>query len=104
MQRFAVFLAIQFLSIGVIIAHPAFQEGFIINLSNDTISGYIGFKGNLKKLKSFKFKSELKEAPKIFSSDEIQAFKINEGSYYVSMPIEIDGQRKFILLKNFWRE
>lgn len=80
-------------------AQADFREGFIINLSNDTVPGFINNRGNLKTLKKCRFKPHMDSDFIDYSPDDIQAFRIFDGGYYVSMDIDRDGQTERVFIE-----
>lgn len=86
------FLFALLLSIGTCFAQSDFREGYIINLSNDTVPGFINNKGSMKSLKKCRFKAAQNADHIDYSPEEINAFRIIDGGYYVSMEIEKDGK------------
>ncbi len=81
------------LSVGTCFSQSNFQEGYIINLSNDTISGFIHNKVSLNNLKNCRFKTRLDSEFVDYSPKEIKAFRIYSSGYYVSLEIDIDGNK-----------
>ena len=88
------FISVFLFSIDFCFGQSDYRAGFIINLSNDTIPGYINNKGNLKTLKKCRFKDEVDSDYTDYSPEEIHGFRIYEGSYYVSMEIEKEGKKE----------
>ena len=80
-------------------AQSDFREGYIIDSSNDTIPGFINNRGSLKTLKKCRFKTQKDAEYKDYTPDEIQAFRIFEGGYYVSMEIEKDGKKERLFIE-----
>lgn len=98
MKKRLLFNLLFIFSIGSIYAQSDYREGYIINFSNDTISGYINYKWNIKSLKKINFKSDLDSKAEYYSPEEIKSFRFSDANLYVSMEVEIDGNiRKYFI-------
>lgn len=94
MVKTSFFLIILVLITNMSFAQADFREGYIINISNDTVPGFISNKGNLKTLKKCRFKPHLDADFIDYSPQDIHAFRIFDGGYYVSMEIDRDGENE----------
>lgn len=99
MKSILPFCAALIFSISVGFSQSDYREGYIINLSNDTIQGFINNKGNLKSLTKCRFKSSLQGSSVDYSPEEINAFRIYDRGYYVSMEVDIDGKKENYFLE-----
>lgn len=88
-----------FFSAGTIFSQSDFREGYILNLSNDTIQGFINNKGNLKNLKNCRFKASLDADAVNYSPQEINAFRIYSAGYYVSMEIGVNDEKEIVFIE-----
>ena len=66
-------------------SQSTFREGFIQNLKNDTISGFIEYSGGWKNIRECVFKENDKADVKRFSPDQIKAFWITDADHIISM-------------------
>ncbi len=66
------------------IAQQDFRPGYIITNSNDTVYGYLDYRGDIKNSKRCVFKKDLNAAPQIFLPFDIQAYRFTDSKFYVS--------------------
>ena len=76
-----------------------FRPGYIVTYNSDTLRGFIKLKSNFENSKSCIFKTEKNQIPKILSPDDIRAYRIENGKYYLSKEIEIDSLKKKVFLE-----
>ena len=90
-----IFLQFCFISFG----QKGYRPGYIITYNSDTLRGFIKLKSNFENSKSCIFKEEKNQPPKVFSPDDIGAYRIENGKYYLSKDIVIDSLKKKIFLE-----
>ncbi|SHJ97103.1 hypothetical protein SAMN04488028_102327 [Reichenbachiella agariperforans] len=74
-----------------------FRAGFIINHQQDTISGYIDYRGNKTNSEKCFFKSELDSEDKItYTPQEIQSYRFIDSKYYVAQRFETKEGSKMV--------
>ncbi|MBU2915944.1 PorT family protein [Reichenbachiella agariperforans] len=74
-----------------------FRAGFIINHQQDTISGYIDYRGNKTNSEKCFFKSELDSEDKItYTPQEIQSYRFIDSKYYVAQRVETKEGSKMV--------
>lgn len=71
-----------------------FREGYIINLSNDTIQGLIDYKGSLRTLEKCRFKESADSEVVEYTALEISEFHVIGAGYYASLEITIDDRQE----------
>jgi hypothetical protein len=80
-------------------AQNDYRSGYIITLMNDTIYGIINLKSNNQNSKSCEFKNSPEANVRLFSPDDILAYRIEESKYYVSKNIQTDSILKKVFLE-----
>ncbi len=68
-------------------AQSNFKQGFIVTNSNDTIIGYIDYRGDVRNARQCVFKTELKSNSIIYKPFDIQAYRFENDKFYVSKSI-----------------
>ena len=78
-----------------------FRPGYLILNSNDTLHGYIEYRGNKSNARKCVFKKDLeKTALKTeYSPEEIKAYRFIDSKYYISRKITVDGIEKMLFLE-----
>lgn len=77
-----------------------FKEGYIINLQNDTIYGYIDFRIDQSNAVQCRFKSSPDADEEVFQPGSIYGYRfVNEGKFYVSKIVEIDNAKQSYFLE-----
>lgn len=77
-----------------------FKEGYIINLQNDTIFGYIDFRIDQSNAEQCKFRKRLDADVEIFYPGSIYGYRfVNEGKFYVSKIVEINNEKQSFFLE-----
>jgi hypothetical protein len=75
-----------------VVGQQSFQKGFIITLEQDTIYGYIDFRGETKNAAICIFKNNDSGQTLEYHPNSIRAYKFDSGNYYVSKEVIIDGE------------
>jgi len=94
-----IFFALFITSI-LINAQSNFRPGYIITNEIDTISGLIDFRTYKMNAHTCKFKTSDASAEKVYSPGDIYGYRFtDDGKYYVTKDVEIDGQQKKVFLE-----
>lgn len=81
-------------------AQSNFKEGYIITNENDTIKGFVDFRTSGINVKLCKFKEQELGEVKTYYPGDISGYRFtNEGKFYISSNIEIEGQKKEVFLE-----
>lgn len=85
-------------------AQSNFKEGYIITNENDTINGFVDFRTSGINARSCKFKEQELGEVKTYYPGDISGYRfVNEGKFYVSRNIEIEGQKQEVFLEYLLR-
>lgn len=87
MHYFKFFIVIAIIAIANSIRSQIFNEGSIITLENDTISGYVKDISGLKNLKVCKFKENKKGKVKRYSPEELNGYFFHSDKRYQSLKV-----------------
>ncbi len=68
-----------------------FKEGYIITNDNDTVSGYINYKGPVKNTFTCEFAKTPEAKVETYTPGDIKAFRFIDSKYFTSDQIEIDS-------------
>jgi hypothetical protein len=80
-------------------AQNDFRPGYYITLQNDTVNGFIDYRGESRNSNSVLFrKDEFSESIK-FDPTEIQAYRFVDGKFYISKKIAPDSGEKIVFLE-----
>jgi hypothetical protein len=80
-----------------VFSQSEFLEAYYVTYSNDTINGYIDFRGHFRAFTDFKFKKVLHAEPIILNINDAQCVRfVNEG-FYVPMDIPEDSTGKVFI-------
>lgn len=81
-------------------AQTNFKQGYIITNDKDTIMGLIDFRTKLMNAQVCKFKEEGKDEIKTYHPGDIFGYRFSdEGKFYVSRNIELDGKTQTVFLE-----
>lgn len=82
-------------------AQSNYQEGYIVNLTQDTIKGYIDYTSSIANEKKCDFKIALADETTSYSPAEIMAYGINNHRYYESRYVNFNkaGYRQVFIEK-----
>jgi hypothetical protein len=61
-----------------------FRKGYIVTNSNDTIHGFINYRGDIKNCAECVFKEDNLGTEKIYNPGEIRAYRFDKSKYYIS--------------------
>lgn len=75
-----------------------FKEGFIISYEGDSTNGFVNFTDK-KIFKNCQFKSSIYGEVIKYSPKEIKGFRFNEGKYFVSKTLIVDGKETRLFLE-----
>lgn len=97
-KRLTLSLAILLITRTYCFSQQNLKEGYIIDLNNDTIYGYIDYRGNIFNSSKCIFYNHLKSEPIIYKPREIISYRFLEGKYYISKLIKtISGDTTMFL-------
>lgn len=72
---------------------------YVITYQDDTLHGYIDLRSNYLNSQSCKFFEQRDQNSVIYSPDDIKAYKLDNGKYYISGVINIDELSKKVFLE-----
>lgn len=79
-------------------AQSDFRRGYIITNDDDTLVGFIDFRGYTSNSQKCGFKPAENAPPSVFNPGDIKAYRIMDDKYYVSRPVETEeGQKEMFL-------
>ena len=87
MKRVYLFLILLFVYIGCIQAQRDYRKGYIITNQQDTIYGWIDYRGDLRNAKTCSFKKTETDRATDYSPSDIAAYRFIDNKYYVSKNI-----------------
>jgi len=76
-----------------------FRNGYLINNSNDTIFGFINYKGNKANALKCVFKKEENSEVQEFSPNDIKAYRFKDSKYYVSKLVKTNSNESLLFLE-----
>ena len=65
-----------------------FRQGYVITNENDTIHGFIDFRGDVRNAKKCDFKTSQNSEVKEYTPFSIKGYRFNNGKYYISRRIK----------------
>ena len=71
-----------------------FRKGFIIKLSNDSVAGWIKYRGDAKNSLMCTFKNDAGLIEE-FKPGEIKSYRFDQGKFYISKYVKTTGERAF---------
>jgi len=93
-------LGFTFLALTSINAQSNFRPGYVITNEKDTISGLIDFRTYKMNAQFCKFRSPDMSEEKIYYPNDIYGYRFtDDGKYYVSKDIEIEGKKEKVFLE-----
>lgn len=75
------------------------KEGYIITNNNDTIKGYIAFKGTMNNCLECSFRENATDKITTYLPGDIQGYKFVPGKYYITREIDMDGTPKKVFME-----
>lgn len=99
MKYLSISLLLVFLISSGLFAQADYRPGFLINLNNDTVKGWIDYRGSLANSRMCLFKSKPGSAEEKFTPDEIKSYRFNDSKYYVSKKVKISDQEEIIFVE-----
>lgn len=95
-----IFIFFALLVSSISLAQNNYKEGYIINNENDTIYGLIDFRTDQMNNKQCRFKLSQDEQSTTYYPGDILGYRFsNEGKYYISHEINIDGSPRKVFLE-----
>jgi hypothetical protein len=76
-----------------------FRPGFIINLNNDTVRGWIDYRGNFANSRLCLFKPDPESGEVRYLPDKIKAYRFTDSKYYVSKKVKTSDQEELIFVE-----
>jgi hypothetical protein len=89
--KISIVLILLFISVNSF-AQNIYQEGYIINSTQDTVRGFIKMKGSIQD-PNFKFKTSSQSNPEVLSAADVKSIVINDYRYF--KPILLNSEEKF---------
>ena len=83
----------------VLFGQSNFSQGYIIKPSQDTLFGLIEDQGEVRNTKACHFKENESSEIEIFSPEDLFAYRILKGKYYVSKEVELGGESQQVFLE-----
>ncbi|MDR0231842.1 MAG: hypothetical protein LBI82_06955 [Dysgonamonadaceae bacterium] len=81
-------------------AQSNFRLGYIITNQQDTITGWINLQTDKNNQKQCEFKTNLESTPKVFLPGDIAGYRFaEEGKYYVSREVQLNGTPQKVFLE-----
>ncbi|MFO7369648.1 MAG: hypothetical protein R6X09_05185 [Bacteroidales bacterium] len=80
-------------------AQPVLKKGYVIENSNDTIYGFIEFKGNKTNANVCVFRQDAKSEPLSFAPGDIKGYWFEGSKYYISKTVTVNNQEKLLFLE-----
>ncbi len=82
-----------------VFSQTSYRAGYFITWENDTVHGLIDYRGEVRNSSFCSFKQDETSEPKRYEPSEIQAYRFDEGKYYISRSITLQGQEKQVFLE-----
>lgn len=89
------FLVFPFISFG----QTDFRSGYYITWDNDTIHGFLDFRGAKRNSSVCNFKESLNSDPIQYNPEDIKAYRFDDSKFYVSKKVEINNIEKQVFLE-----
>ncbi|MFV0538980.1 MAG: hypothetical protein ACK5M3_16680 [Dysgonomonas sp.] len=84
----------------MICAQRNYREGYVLTSQNDTLRGWVDFRSDKQNSTICTFKSDPTGQEQEFHPKDIYGYRyLNDGKFYVSQEIEIDGIKKTVFLE-----
>ncbi|NVO18345.1 MAG: hypothetical protein HXX13_01520 [Bacteroidetes bacterium] len=83
----------------MVLAQNDFRPGFIITLNNDTLKGLLQYKGSISSARKCGFKASEDAEQVHYSPTEIKSYRFQDGKYYVSRNVSIEGKVDTLFLE-----
>jgi hypothetical protein len=80
-------------------SQSSFRPGYYITWENDTVYGFIDYRGEVRNSSFCLFKKDETSEPKRYEPADIQAYRFTDSKYYVSRSIILQGQEKQVFLE-----
>lgn len=80
-------------------AQTDFRPGYVITNQNDTLKGFIDYRGDTRNSKKCDFKESETSQVKEYQPLDIKAYRLNDSKYYVSKKIQSGGPEKQLFLE-----
>lgn len=80
-------------------AQSDFRDGYIIHNNNDTVNGFINYKGNKANAKKCIFREDMQSENQTFTPDEIKGYRFTDSKYYVSKIVNEGNKKEQVFLE-----
>jgi hypothetical protein len=80
-------------------AQTDYRPGIVITLNNDTLHGFIDYRGDARNSRVCNFRENTGSEAKSYLPTEIKGYRYNESKYYVSKKIVYNGQESTLFLE-----
>ena len=80
-------------------AQTDFRPGYVITNSNDTLHGFIDYRGEVRNSKKCTFKQNQDSEVKAYSPGEIKGYRFNESKFYMSKKVIYQDQETTLFLE-----
>jgi|WetSurMetagenome_2_1015567.scaffolds.fasta_scaffold00002_202 hypothetical protein len=75
------------------------KPGYVVLNSNDTLKGFIDYRGDILNCSKCVFYSNIEAQATTYNPGDIKAYRFNEGRYYISRNIKIKSKEKVVFLE-----
>lgn len=80
-------------------AQTMFRPGFIITNNNDTVKGFVDYRGDTRNARRCDFKKSLDSETKEYSPTDIKSYRFADSKFYVSKKVEVNGTETQVFLE-----
>jgi hypothetical protein len=99
MRKIFITLSMVFALNAYVFAQSDYRPGFVIKPNNDTVYGFIGFKGDISHSRSCSFKPNKEGQAVEYGPEEIASYRFRDDKFYVSKEITINGVKEIKFLE-----
>lgn len=80
-------------------AQSDYRSGYIIKNNNDTVFGFIDYKGNKSNATKCFFRKDLDSKNQKYTPDDLKAYRFTDGKYYITKQIKSNEKQKTLFLE-----
>ncbi|MFL1010916.1 hypothetical protein [Flavisericum labens] len=99
MMKYVLLAGVTLLNIFGLLAQSDFRKGYVILNENDTVFGLLDYKGNKNNSKKCIYKQNFNSERQIFTPYDIIGYRFIDSKYYVSKPVNIEGEVRRLFLE-----
>lgn len=99
MKQSLIFLCLFLILFFDVSAQSDYRNAYIVKNNNDTLYGFIDYRGSKANSKKCCFKKDLNSDNQEFSPSEIRAYRFLDSKYYISKSVLIDGHEMTLFLE-----